>query len=65
MKSQILGLKVAGVLFGCLCLAHILRLISGTPLVIGDYHLTAVPSIIAIIFTGCMSAWLWMLSRKQ
>ena len=65
MKSQIVGLRVAGVLFGCLCLAHILRLISGTSLVIGDFRFTPVPSVIAIIFTGGLSIWLWSLSLKR
>jgi hypothetical protein len=65
MQSQIVGLRVAGVIFGFLCLAHILRLMAGIPMVIGNFQFNIVVSVIAIIFTGCMSIWLWMLSRKQ
>ena len=58
MKSQACGLRVASVIFGLVCLAHILRLVTGTEVVIGSYHLGPILSVIAIIVSGALSLWL-------
>ena len=58
MKPQACGLRVASVVFGLVCLAHIVRLLTGTEVVIGSYRLGPVLSVIAIIVSGALSLWL-------
>jgi hypothetical protein len=62
MKSQTTGLKVASVIFALVCLVHILRLIMGFQISIGNQYFGPHLSIAAIIVTGALSLWLWKLS---
>ena len=62
MKSQIAGLKVASVIFGLVCLFHILRLIRGFQIVVGSHDFGRSLSVVAIIVTGLLSVWLWKLA---
>jgi len=62
MKSQTTGLKVASVIFGLVCLVHILRLIRGFQIVVGSYYFGRGLSLVAIIVSGFLCVWLWKLA---
>ena len=62
MKAQVLGLRVAGTVFGLACLAHLLRLFAGMSVVIGTWTLPAFTSIGGAVITGALALWLWKLS---
>ena len=62
MKSQTTGLKIASVIFGLVCLVHILRLIKGFQIVIGSYYFGRNLSMVAIIVSGFLCVWLWKLA---
>ena len=63
MKPQILGLQVAGTLFGLMCLAQLARLLLRPGVVIAGYTVPLWPSVLAVILLGSLSAWMWALSR--
>jgi uncharacterized membrane protein len=65
MKSQTVGLRVASVIFGLGCLMHLVRLVAGVSMTIGDFHLGTVATVIGIIVAAGLSIWLWKLSLKQ
>lgn len=64
LHSQILGLRVAGTIFGLVCIAHVLRVVTRADMVIAGYLLPLWVSGLAVIVTGGMSLWLWKLSCR-
>jgi hypothetical protein len=65
MKSQILGLKVASIIFGLMCLAQLIRLVVRPEVLIAGHHVPLWPSGLAFIILGGLSLWLWKLSRAK
>jgi hypothetical protein len=65
MKSQILGLKVASIIFGLMCLAQLLRLVVRPEVLVAGHHVPLWPSGLAFIILGGLSLWLWKLSRTK
>lgn len=63
MKSQILGLRVASIVFGLMSLAQLGRLIIRPEVLVNGYLMPLWPSVLACIVLGTMSIWLWKLAR--
>ena len=63
MKSQIIGLRVASIVFGLMSLAQLARLIMRAELLVAGYLLPLWPSALAFVVLGGLSLWLWRLSR--
>ena len=63
MNSQILGLRVAGVIFGLMCLAQLLRLAMNPEVLVAGHQVPLWPSGLALVVLGGMSLWMWKLSR--
>jgi hypothetical protein len=62
MKSQILGLRVAGTIFGLACLGQLLRLATRAEVVVAGNRLPLWLSALAVVIAGGLSLWLWKLS---
>ena len=62
MNSQILGLRVAGTIFGLMCLGQLLRLLTRASLLVANYSIPLWASAIAVVVAGSLSVWLWILS---
>jgi hypothetical protein len=65
MKAQVLGLRVAGTVFGFMSLAQLARFIMRADLLVAGYHLPLWPSALAFAVLGVLSLWLWKLSRMH
>jgi hypothetical protein len=65
MKSQILGLRIASVIFGLISIAHLIRLIIRPEVRVGGYLVPLWPSVPAFLILGGLSLWLWRLARIQ
>jgi hypothetical protein len=63
MNSQILGLRVASVIFGLISLAQLLRLVIQPEVVVAGHQMPLWPSMLAFVLFGGLSIWLWKLSR--
>jgi hypothetical protein len=63
MNSGILGLRVAGVIFGLMCLAQLLRLVIRPEVLVAGHQLPLWPSGLALVILGSLSLWMWKLSR--
>ena len=63
MNSQILGLRVAGIIFGLMCLAQLLRLVINPEVLVAGHQVPLWPSGLALVILGGMSIWMWKLSR--
>jgi len=63
MNSPTVGLRVASILFGVLCLAQVLRLVMRPEVLVAGHALPLWPSVLAVIVLGAMSFWLWTLGR--
>ena len=62
LKSPQFGLRVASVIFGLACLAHLGRLVLQFPVVLCDCPLPLWANAGGFVIAGLLSAWLWMLS---
>jgi hypothetical protein len=65
MRSQIVGLRVASVIFGLISLAQLARFVIGGRVIVGGHALPLWPSAIAFFVFGGLSVWLWSLSRQN
>jgi len=63
MSSQIMGLRVAGTVFGLMSLAQLARLVIRPEVLVGGYALPLWPSALAFGILGGLSAWMWKLTR--
>jgi hypothetical protein len=63
MNSQILGLRVAGTIFGLICLAHLLRLVTQVEVLVAGHPVPLWASAPAAVFAGGLSLWMWNLAR--
>lgn len=64
MNSPTCGLRVASVIFGLMCLAQLLRIITRLGIIVDGHIIGRRFSAIAVIITGALCIWLWMLSSK-
>ncbi len=64
MSSPTCGLRVASAVFGLICLGHVLRILLHVSVVIGDVYIQRRYSAAAIVVTGALCLWLWLLSNK-
>lgn len=65
MKSQILGLKIAGFVFGLMCLAQLLRLVMRPEVLVAGHQIPLWPSVLAFAILGALSLWMWKLARAS
>ena len=63
MNSQVLGLRVASIIFGLMSLAQLLRLVIQPEVLVAGNQLPLWPSALAFVVLGGLSIWLWKLSR--
>lgn len=63
MKCQIIGLHVASVIFGVACLFHLARLLANAPLQVGSHHIGTGLTLLMILVTAVLSAWMEWLAR--
>jgi len=65
MKSKTY-LLISAVVFGIVCLGHLLRVIFGWPLVIGTYDVPMAVSWMAVFLTAGLVVWvIAMLSKEE
>ena len=62
MKSQILGLRVASVLFGLMTVAQVMRLVIRPEVLVAGHLVPLWPSALAVVILGSLCIWLWKLS---
>jgi hypothetical protein len=63
MNSQILGLRIAGTIFGLMCLGQLLRLAARAEVVVAGHDVPLWPSVLGVLIAGGLSIWLWKLSN--
>ncbi len=62
MNSQILGLRVAGGVFGLISLAQLTRILVRPEISVYGYPIPLWPSALSFLVFGGLSAWMWKLS---
>ena len=65
MNSQILGLRVAGTIFGFMSIAQLARLVVRAEVIVAGHLLPLCPSALAFIILGGLSRWMWKLSHTH
>jgi hypothetical protein len=64
MNSQTTGLRVASVVFGLMAIAQLGRLVIRPEVLLAGYSMPLWPSVLAFIFLGALSLWMWKLARR-
>jgi hypothetical protein len=64
MNSKIFWLRIAGTIFGIVAIVHLLRIITGVPVLIGGRSLPIWVNWFGLGATGFLCLWLWMMSIK-
>lgn len=62
MNSRTAGLRVAAVVFGLVCLAQLLRLLTGVDVLVAGHPIPLWPNAIAFVVAGGLSLWMLKLS---
>jgi hypothetical protein len=62
MRSKDVGLRVAGIVFGLLAVAQVVRLLMRADVVVNGHHLPLWASAVAAVFLGALCVWLLSLS---
>lgn len=62
MNSPQLGLRVAGVLFGLMCIAHLGRLVLKFQVLLGSHPVPVWLNGVGFVVTGLLAYWLLRLS---
>lgn len=65
MNSQTRALRVGGIIFGIVCLAHLWRLFAHIQIQIGSYLFPIWGSVAGAIVAGTLSLWMWRLSSGR
>jgi hypothetical protein len=66
MNSQSLGLRIASLIFGLVCLVHLYRLFfSHFTVQLGSHLLPVWGSGVAAVITGILSIWMWRASASR
>ena len=65
MNSKILGLRVAGVVFGLMSLVQLGRLVIRPEVIVAGHLMPLWPSVLAFLMLGGLSAWMGSLSRTR
>ena len=65
MKSLTIPLRVAGIVFGLMCLGQLLRLVTRTEIVIAGYPMPLWASVCGFLVAGGLSMWMWIASFRR
>jgi hypothetical protein len=65
MNSQITGLRVAGIVFGLMAVAQLLRLLLQPIVIVAGHTLPLWPSILAFLILASLCFWLLNLARAH
>ena len=63
-NSQSFVLRVAGVVFGLVCLMQLLRMLTGFEVMVAGHAVPLWPNAIAFLIAGGLSYWMWLLSYR-
>jgi hypothetical protein len=65
INSKILGLRVAGSIFGIVAMLHFLRVVTGVHLVIAAWMLPIWVNVMGFAGSGLLYGWLWLLEVSR
>jgi hypothetical protein len=64
MNSQVLGLQVAGAVFGLVGLMQLLRLLTGVEVFVAGHSIPLWPNAVALVVAAVLSFWMFKLSKS-
>jgi hypothetical protein len=65
MKSTNFALRIAGIIFFLVAILHLLRIITGAPVLVSGWLLPIWVNWMGLILTGFLSIWFLWLSRHK
>ena len=63
--SDRLVLRIAGLIFALVSLAHVTRVIGGVEVEIGGRTIPMWPSVAGAVVAGALSIWMWRISQRM
>lgn len=65
MKSKILALRIAGVIFGLIAIVHLVRIIMAIPITVGGHFISRWCNLVGLLIAGALCIWLCWLSMVK
>lgn len=65
MNSQVLGLRVASVIFGLMSIAQLARLLIRPEVLVAGHRMPLWPSALAFVTLSGLCLWMWKLSHTR
>ena len=65
VKSRVIGLRVASIVFGVISVAHLARLFIRLKIQVAGHPIPLWPSALAFVVLGALSLWLWNLAGSS
>ena len=65
MRSQTLGLRIAGIIFGLVFLMHLLRVVLRVDVLVAGHEMPVWANVVGAIISGALSLWMWRLSAPR
>ena len=62
VNAPVCGLRVASIIFGVVCVGHLVRLLRQIHVMVGSHPLPLWVSGVGLVITGLLCFWLWKLS---
>ena len=64
MNSKTVGLRVAGVIFGLIALAQLMRLLTRVEVLVAGRPFPLWPNAVALVVAGALGVWMWRLAYR-
>ena len=65
MNPQTKGLRIASMIFGLMAIVQLCRAVVGAEVIVAGYHIPLWASVVASVFLGALSIWMWKLARTD
>ena len=65
MATKNFALRIAGFIFGVVSILHLVRIVTGIPIIIGTWVLPLWINYMGLVVTGFLCGWLWWLSFRK
>lgn len=65
MNTQTAALRTAAIVFALIAVGHLWRVLTSTPMLLGNYSVPVWSSVLVIVIAGSLSIWLWNASTGR
>lgn len=65
MRSQIVGLRIAAIIFELVFLAHLFRVLTRVDVLVAGHEVPVWANVVGAVISGALGWWMWKLSGQS